>query len=233
MQAVVLCGGLATRLGARAAHVPKILLEIAGQPFLDRLTLLLARAGFARALLLAGHLGDAIEAAVARGPRPLALEVLRDGPTLLGTGGALRAALDRLDETFLVTYGDSYLRFDYAEPLRMLRAAPSARGCMATFANEDAIEPSNVAISSGKVVRYDKSRASGAPPLTSIDYGATALRSEALLELPERGASDLAPLLSRLAARGELLACPAEERFFEIGSEAGIAALEAHLEGAG
>jgi NDP-sugar pyrophosphorylase family protein len=233
MQAVVLCGGLATRLGARAAHVPKILLEIAGQPFLDRVTLLLARAGFTRALLLAGHLGDAIEAAAARGPRHLALEVLRDGPTLLGTGGALRAALDRLDDTFLVTYGDSYLRFDYAAPLRMLRADASARGCMATFANDDAIEPSNVAVADGKVVRYDKERAAGAPALTAIDYGATALRREALLELPARGASDLAPLLSQLAARGELLACPAEARFFEIGSEAGIAALEAHLEGAG
>jgi len=232
MQAVVLCGGLATRLGSRAAKTPKILLEVGGRPFLDRLVDQLEAAGFERMLLCAGHLADALDDALARRSWPLAVEIARDGDTQLGTGGAIRRALPRLEASFLLTYGDSYLRFDHAQPLRRLRAEPRAGACMATWENHDAIEPSNVAVSNGWVARYDKARGAGTPPLTAIDYGAIALRRETVDELDPDTVCDLAPLLSRLAARGALLACPVAERFFEIGSLEGLAALEAHLGGA-
>ncbi len=61
-----------------------------------------------------------------------------DGPQLLGTGGALRRALDLLEPTFLLTYGDSYLPFDYTAPLRDLNAHPDALGTMSVFQNQGA-----------------------------------------------------------------------------------------------
>ena len=65
------------------------------------------------------HLGEQIRGARRATARASALRVrlvATRAPTLLGTAGALRAALDSLAPTFLVTYGDSYLPFDYAEP---------------------------------------------------------------------------------------------------------------------
>ena len=60
MQAVILAGGLATRLGALAKTTPKSLVSVAGRPFLEhQLTLLRAR-GFSEVLLCIGHLGEKI-----------------------------------------------------------------------------------------------------------------------------------------------------------------------------
>ena len=53
-QAVILCGGLGSRLGALAANTPKPLLPVDGIPFLDVLLFELARHGLKRVLLLAG-----------------------------------------------------------------------------------------------------------------------------------------------------------------------------------
>lgn len=227
MQAVVLCGGLATRMLPMTTSVPKVLLPVAGRPFLDHLVARLRSSGFVRIVLCAGHLADAVEVEARALGRDIL--VLRDGPELLGTAGALAAAAPHLDGTFLVTYGDSYLPFDYAGPLRTLSRDPSALGCMAVWKNDGALEPSNAAVRDGRVIRYDKTRAAGAPPLDHIDYGAIALRREALAQIGDAGLTGLDELCARLARQGSLLAHVVEERFYEIGSPAGLAALEAHL----
>lgn len=89
-QAVILVGGRGTRLGALAANTPKPLLPIAGEIcFLDTLIENIARHGFIDIILLAGHLGDAVEkryaGATLLGAR---IRVIREAQPL-GTGGAL------------------------------------------------------------------------------------------------------------------------------------------------
>lgn len=233
MQAVVLCGGLATRMLPATEHVPKILLPVAGEPFLHLLAERLVASWFDHVLLLAGHLADQVEREAARlGPSfdSCRFEVVRDGDRLLGTAGALANVRDRLDEQFLVTYGDSYLTFDYAAPLMGLRNAPQALGCMAVWKNEDRLEPSNAAVEGRKVVRYDKTRAPGAPALDHIDYGAIALRRSALDGVSTAEPSALDALSARLAGDGSLAAYVVTTRFYEIGSPQGLADLEALLD---
>ena len=230
-QAVVLAGGLATRMLPRTAETPKILLEVAGRPFLSHLLDRLTASGFDHVVLAVGHLAGPIRevAKAESAARGLRITLSEDGPRLLGTGGALRRALPVLEETVLVTYGDSYLPFDYLGPLTHLRAHASGRGAMAVFANYDSLEPSNVTVGGGRVRRYDKSRAPGEPLLDHIDYGATALRRSEIESLPQGEPFGLEQLLSFLALSGGLLACPVSERFYEIGSPNGLAELNAHL----
>jgi NDP-sugar pyrophosphorylase family protein len=64
MQAVVLAGGLATRMLPRTEKIPKALLEVGGRPFVDWQLELLARAGFAEVVFCIAHLADQIEAHV-------------------------------------------------------------------------------------------------------------------------------------------------------------------------
>lgn len=228
MQAVVLCGGLATRMLPATREMPKVLLPVAGKPFLHHLVMRLRAAGFVDIVLLAGHLAEPVQlAALALGRD---VSVVRDGPELLGTAGALAAAKGRLAPSFLVTYGDSYLPFDYAGPLRALSNAPrDVLGCMAVWRNEDTLEPSNASVDDGFVTRYDKRREPGEPPLDHIDYGAIALKKEALALVPAGEPAGLDALQAELAAKRRLAAFVTRQRFYEIGSPDGLRALEAHL----
>jgi MurNAc alpha-1-phosphate uridylyltransferase len=229
MQAVVLAGGLATRMRPHTLTVPKSMLEVAGRPFVDWQLERLVASGVRDVVMCIAHLGGQIRDHVGDGAHLGARVVWsEEGPALLGTGGALRVALPLLAETFLVTYGDSYLPFDYAEPLRMLDAHTDCDGVMAVFKNEGKWDPSNVVTDGAWVNRYEKR--SKDPAFDHIDYGATAVRRDALAAaLPPVGHAGFDAVQRDLASRKRLRACVARERFFEIGSPEGLAELDRHL----
>lgn len=230
-QAVILAGGLGTRMLPRTEIVPKILLPVAGRPFAEWLLERLGASGITEVVLCIGHLGGEVRRALGESRDGMRIGYVEDGDRLLGTAGALRRALPALAETFLCTYGDSYLPFDYQAPLVDLRAHPEALGTMAVFRNEDQFDRSNTEVQGEMVTRYEK-QARGAPrdrSLDHIDYGATALRREVIAALPEGEPHDLAAVQRALAAAGKLRALVAERRFFEIGSPEGLVDLEREL----
>ena len=128
----------------------------------------------------------------------------------------------------MLTHGDSYLPFDYSAPLRDLGAHPDALGTMSVFENRGQWDASNTRVEGDRVVSYEKGAT--APDVTFIDYGAIALRREVVASLPEGEALGLDAVQTDLARRGRLRALVAHERFFEIGSEAGLAELSRRLE---
>lgn len=229
-QAVVLAGGLGTRMLPDTERVPKALLEIAGRPFLGWLLPRLACSGVDELVLCIGHLGDAIRDYVGDGARfGLRVRYADEGARALGTLGALRAALPLLDERFVVTYGDSYLELDHQALLSALEASPDADAVMAVWKNDDLLEASNVAVAEGRVVRYDKHARGAGLRLDHIDFGATALRRSLVAAIRPDLPSGLDALQAELAREGRLAAYVVRHRFHEIGSPAGRAALERHL----
>jgi len=233
MQAVVLAGGLATRMRPRTLTAPKFLLPVAGRPFGAWLLERLASSGYQRVLLCVAHLGDQIRSFVGSGDAfGLRVSYADEGPHLLGTAGAIRGAAAELAPEFLVTYGDSYLPFDYAGPLRTLVANSDADGVMAVYKNEGRWDESNTDVRADAkgdlwVERYEKG--SRDPKLDHIDYGATALRRDVILEVPADTPWGLDRIQADLSRRKRLRAYQAHARFFEIGSEAGIDELDREL----
>jgi D-glycero-D-manno-heptose 1,7-bisphosphate phosphatase len=112
-QAVILVGGLGTRLGERTKTTPKPMLPVGGRPFLDTLIDEIARYdAFDEILLLAGHKAESILArydGTVRGHARLAVS-LEQAP--LGTAGALVHATGLLQERFLLLNGDSFFDFN-------------------------------------------------------------------------------------------------------------------------
>jgi NDP-sugar pyrophosphorylase family protein len=230
VQAVILAGGLATRMRPRTLTVPKSMLEVAGRPFVDWQLERLAACGLTDVVMCVAHLADQIEAHVGDGARfGVRVHWAHEGPALLGTAGAIRAALELLEPAFLVTYGDSYLPFDYAEPLRILAAHADCDGVMSVYPNRGAWDASNVVMdpSGERVLRYEKGQSG--PEWDHIDYGATALRREVIEALPAGAKHGLDAIQHALAGSKRLRACIARERFFEIGSPEGLADLDRHL----
>jgi D,D-heptose 1,7-bisphosphate phosphatase len=114
MQAVVLAGGLGTRLGDLTRDVPKSLLPVGGPPLLEWLVRNLERFGFDEILLLAGYRSALVEA-FASDSRFLSrvTTVVESEP--LGTGGALLNARSHLDDVFLLLNGDTLFDFNYLD----------------------------------------------------------------------------------------------------------------------
>jgi NDP-sugar pyrophosphorylase family protein len=230
-QAVILAGGLATRMRPRTLTVPKAMLEVAGRPFVDWQLERLAACGVTDVVMCVAHLAEVIEAHVGDGAAfGVKVRWAHEGPKLLGTAGAIRAALDMLAPTFLVTYGDSYLPFDYAEPLRILAAKGDCDGVMSVFPNAGQWDASNVVMAPGGewIARYEKGR-SAREGFDHIDYGATALRRDVIARVPAGEVAALDAIQHDLSLRKRLRACIARERFFEIGSPEGLAELDRHL----
>ena len=110
--ALILAGGLGTRLRAAVPRTPKVLAPIRGRPFLAYLLDQLAEASLRRVLMLTGHQADAVETTFGGRCGPLRLEYARE-PSPLGTGGAVRQAIERIeDQLILLLNGDSYCQAD-------------------------------------------------------------------------------------------------------------------------
>ena len=213
----ILAGGLATRLGPLTETVPKSLIPIGGEPFIAHQLRLLQKSGIQHVILCVGHLGQMIEQAIGDGGAfRLKVEYSYDGATLLGTAGAIRAALPRLGDSFFVMYGDSYLPCDYAAiEHEFLRSGKL--GLMTVFRNDGQWDSSNVEYEEGRILSYSKKTRTAR--MRYIDYGLGAFHREAFTRT---GAADLAEVYAELLQANELAAVEVHQRFYEMGSPAGL-----------
>ena len=123
MEAVILAGGLGTRLSSRLKDLPKCMAPVGGRPFLTLLLDQLIAAGCGRVILSVGHLRDVILEAFQESYRGIPLHyVIEAAP--LGTGGAIRMALSHAHEPSVpVLNGDTYLDVDFSAIADLHRSA--------------------------------------------------------------------------------------------------------------
>ena len=259
MQCLILAGGLGDRMKPATGTIAKALLPVCGRPFADYQLTWLADQGVKRVVYAIGHKGGQIRDFVGDGGRwGLEVAYSDEGETGLGTGGAVRLAVDhgllgdKSGGGFLVLYGDSYLTIDIG---RVWAASDrGAKPLMCVHRNDGRWDASNAVFEDGRVTRFEKGlvekdgvekgresaatgigAGSGGGPgaaLDFIDYGLSVLNGDIVRDYVPAGAPfDLAQVHRQLAETGELLGFEATERFYEIGSPEGLADLEAHLGG--
>jgi NDP-sugar pyrophosphorylase family protein len=223
----ILAGGLATRLRPITETIPKALVEVAGVPFISHQLEYLRDQGIKKVVLCTGYLGALIEDVVGDGTA-YGIEVIYspDGPTLLGTGGAVKQALPLLGEHFFLLYGDSYLPIDFARvEAAFLESGKSA--LMTVLQNGDRWDKSNVLFRDGVLVEYNKK--TPRPEMRYIDYGLGALHVSAFSDYSSGEIFDLADLYHKLSLGNELAGYEVHERFYEIGSHSGLKEAEAYF----
>lgn len=224
LSVAILAGGLATRLGPLTEKTPKSLILIDGEPFVAHQLRLLQRSGIQRVILCVGHLGEQIERVIGNGSSfGVQVAYSYDGATPQGTAGAVRTALPKLGESFFVMYGDSYLACSYAAiEKEFLRAGKL--GLMTVFRNEGQWDASNVEFEEGRISAYSKKHHT--PRMRYIDYGLGVFHADAFLRTC---ATDLADVYAELLQAGELAAMEVRERFYEMGSPAGLEEMRSFL----
>jgi NDP-sugar pyrophosphorylase family protein len=223
----LLAGGTAMRMRPLTEQIPKAMLEVAGEPFIAHQLRLMRRQGITRVVFCVGYLWEKIQAFVGDGSKfGISVEYKVDGPQLLGTGGALRKALDSLGPEFLIMYGDSWLDTSFAPIVEAFRASGKP-ALMTVYRNESQWDRSNVLFADNRIVRYNKQ--ARLPDMRHIDWGLSIVKAEVLRQHPADTAFDLATVFAELSERGELAGFEVTARFYEIGSIEGLRETDAFL----
>jgi N-acetyl-alpha-D-muramate 1-phosphate uridylyltransferase len=218
LQAVILAGGLGTRLRPMTQSIPKAMIPIHGMPFLVHEILLLKSHGISEFVMCVGYLGEQIEEYFGRGKKlGVDIEYSYDGQNLLGPAGALKRASPILDNTFFVTYGDAYLRLDYQKVMDYFLHSGKL-GLMVVYENKNRYGKSDLIVKDGYVTRYDKKSQGKNEDMTWINFGVTVLQKQALQLIPNDNAFGEEEFYGKLIKLGELLAYSTTERFYEIGN---------------
>jgi NDP-sugar pyrophosphorylase family protein len=223
----ILAGGLATRLRPLTEKIPKLLVDVAGEPFFTHQIRLLKKSGLTRLVLCISHLGEKIVELYGDGSKfGVQIEYSFDGEKLLGTGGALIRARPKLGDTFYVLYGDSYLPIDYRAAGGFFLKS-SRLGLMTVYENHGHYDTSNVWFEAGEIRAYDKKNK--IPQMHHIDYGLGMFRATAFDGFPRDDVVDLADVQKSLVLKKQLAGYEIKDRFYEIGSPAGLNELDALL----
>lgn len=213
-EAIILVGGLGTRLRGEVADLPKPLAPVAGRPFLAYLLDQLSGAGIRRLILATGYRSEQIEKVI--GGHWRGAEVVysvEDEP--LGTGGAIAHAARILQgEAAFVANGDTFLRFELAAMEECVRRAGAALA-MALAAVPDVARYGAVELQEAWVKSFREKGESG-PGL--INAGAYLLTPEALSVFPpQRKFSFEIQVLQPLTHAGRVVGHAGTEGFIDIG----------------
>jgi histidinol-phosphate phosphatase family protein len=112
MQAIILCGGLGTRLRPITDNVPKPLALLNGKPFIDYLLKQLKSQGIKQVLLLTGYLGNLLKKKIGNGNKYGLKITYSDGPINWDTGRRIWEAKKLLQKEFLLLYSDNFTTFN-------------------------------------------------------------------------------------------------------------------------
>lgn len=188
MEAILLCGGLGTRLRSVVSDRPKPMADIAGKPFLHYLVRMLSEKGVERFVFALGYMGEQIEAYF-QDVREYGISIVysyEESP--LGTGGAIRNALSKMqEEDVLILNADTYFDMDY----RSLFQEQSRKCADMTIASREIEDVSRYGAilkdTDGRILRWnEKQSGSGetAPRRGEINGGIYVMKRSLIEKIP-------------------------------------------------
>lgn len=222
-QFVVLAGGLGTRLrGHLAPQLPKAMASVGGIPFIDRVLAQAALADVDDILLLLGHSAEAIVEHIGDSFEGVSVRhVIESRP--LGTGGALRNAVELLDDRFVLVNGDTYVSVNVNG---LVDALDISSVSLTLSEVADAGRFARVVVDSGRVIGFREKGPHG-PGL--INAGAYGLTRELIETLPQGESSLELDLLERDIKRLRPAYVMAGPPFFDIGIKRDWDAADRHF----
>ena len=216
ISAIILCGGIGSRLGALTKSKPKCLIEINSKPFLYYQLLKLQSYGIKKVIISTFHLEEQIQAFIKSENLNLEISIISDGSSPAGTGGAIKNIIQGESDPYFVIYGDTYFNLDLAEVFKQYNPKLDSP-LMVIYKNSDKYDISNVKLIN-QTAFYSKSN----PPegCEYIDYGIGIFQAKHFNGF--EGNFDLSAVQEFFSRKYSLQHFVANERFYEIGSLSGL-----------
>ena len=189
MEAILLCGGLGTRLRSVVSDRPKPMADIAGKPFLHYLVKMLSESGVKHLIFALGYMGEQIEAYFQSGEEyGLSISYsYEDSP--LGTGGGIRNALSKVSgENVLVLNADTYFHTDYESLLREQIKNKAAMTIASRKIEDISRYGAILKDESGRILRWNEKMSSDqaeAPCPGEINGGIYVMQKSLIEKIPE------------------------------------------------
>ena len=228
--AIILSGGLGTRLRPAFPDLPKCLVPVAGHPVLAWQLAWLRHHGVDHVHLAAGHLADQLAAEAERlAPAGLAISLSIE-PSPLGTGGGLRFCLPSLKaDTVCVLNGDSLVpRLDLSAMIAS-HLQSGRQGTVAVTPVAEVEAKGSIWTNEDGLITAFHEKVSESPP--SINAGVYTLQRSAIANIPERRPVSLEKdIFPGMAADRALGAFECAPPLLDMGTVDGLHAMGNYLE---
>lgn len=214
-QAVILAGGLGTRLQPFTDESPKPMYPFSGKPFIEYLVRQIKSFGIDNILILLGYLPEQI------------MDYLQDGsafgvsisydvtPVEYNTGDRLLHAQELIESQFLLMYCDNYCPINFNKLYRDYESN-QALIQLTAYENKDGYTKNNLLIEEGRVIIYDKKRIT--PNLQGVDIGYAIVNKQVLGFVTEQNMNFEAAVYPNLVKQGRLFATETGHRYYSVGS---------------
>lgn len=226
-QAVILAGGLGTRMRPFTDAVPKPMISIRGKPFLWYLINLLKENNISEILLLVGYKHHIIKQYFGDGKKFGVSIAYSYSPVEADTGTRIRQARPLLRSRFLLLYGDNYCSLQLNELYSMLMAKRTL-GVVTVYANDDNATRNNMRIDKGGYVRvYDRKRTR--KNLNAVDIGFFLFHKRAFAKLPKENFSFEDVIIPRLIKAKQLIAHVTHHKYYGLSTPERIPMIEEYF----
>jgi D-glycero-alpha-D-manno-heptose 1-phosphate guanylyltransferase len=219
-EAIILAGGMGTRLRSVVSDVPKCMAPVAGEPFLHYLLIALEAAGFEHIIFALGYKHEIIEEYLrnteqARDNADLKIKITSVVETQpLGTGGAVKFALSKsLSENVFILNGDTFLDLNYRQ-MADFHIKTNAKATLALKEMHDFDRYGTVETDkNSRIVRFIEKQYC---PKAWINAGVYILNKNALTDFPEKFSLEK-DFFEKTVAEGFLYGFPVDGYFIDIG----------------
>lgn len=215
--AVILAGGMGTRLSSVVSDRQKAVALVNGKPFLSYLFRQLIRSGIKHAVLCTGYKAEMVEAEFGSEFSGLKLNYSVEKQPL-GTAGAVRLALDKVGTDYLLAMnGDSYIDTDFPAFISWFEQRNIDAGIILT-AMDDASRYGKVVIDDHeRIIRFDEKKENAGSGL--INAGAYLFNKKILTDIPENVKYSMERnVFPKLVAANQLFGKKSDDKFIDIGT---------------
>ena len=215
-QALILVGGLGTRLQPVVSDVPKPMADVNGRPFLEYVINHLKKFGITNIVLATGYMHEKIESYFGNGSKFGVKITYSREPEPLGTGGAIKLANKLLSGRFLLVNGDTWFDCNL-DKLEQEHEKNKVIGTLALAELKDTARYGLVITNAENKIEKFVEKGNAIQSENKINAGLYILEPEIFQHIPEGRVSIESDVFPKLVSQGKLYGISLPGNFIDIG----------------